>query len=78
LSAEIDHVTGGEMGRARKQSVEEGSEQMSEASGTPRRRRGRRTLFWFALLGAIAYALVRWQQQQVDLDEGVWHEAPEA
>jgi ferric-dicitrate binding protein FerR (iron transport regulator) len=65
------------MGRARKQSIEEGSE-LSEASGTPRRRRGRRTLFWVALLGAIAYALVRWQQQQVDLDEGVWHEAPEA
>lgn len=64
------------MGRARKRAVEGKSEHATEA-GRPRRR-GRRTLFWAALLGAIAYALVRWQQQQVDLDEGVWHEAPEA
>jgi ferric-dicitrate binding protein FerR (iron transport regulator) len=66
------------MGRARKQAVEEESEHASEAAAKPKRRRGRRTLFWVALLGAIAYALVRWQQQQVDLDEGVWHEAPES
>jgi hypothetical protein len=66
------------MGRARQQSVEEGSEQASDTAGTPRRRRGRRTLFWVAVIGGVAYALVRWQQQQVDLDEGVWHEAPES
>jgi len=66
------------MGRARKQSLEEGSEQASDGAGAPRRRRGRRTLFWVAVLGGVAYALVRWQQQQVDLDEGVWHEAPES
>jgi hypothetical protein len=65
------------MGRARKQAVEQGSELAPEAAAKPRHR-GRRTLFWVALLGGIVYALVRWQQQQVDLDEGVWHEAPDA
>lgn len=66
------------MGRARQQSVEEGSEQASDTAGALRRHRGRRALFWVAVLGGVAYALVRWQQQQVDLDEGVWHEAPES
>jgi type VI protein secretion system component VasF len=66
------------MGRARKQSVEEALGRAPQTSPKRRRRRGRRALFWLALLGGLAYALVRWQQQQVDLDEGVWHEAPES
>lgn len=64
------------MARARKQSVEEAPEQSLEAA-PPRRRRGRRMLFWLALVAGAAYALIRWQQQQVDLDEGVWHEEPD-
>jgi hypothetical protein len=40
-------------------------------------RRGRRLLFLLALAGGVFVALKR-RQQQDDLDEGVWHEAPTA
>jgi hypothetical protein len=67
------------MARAGKHSVEDAPDEAVVAAANPRRRRGRRgrkTLFWLALLGGLIYAVARWQQQQVDLDEGVWHEAP--
>jgi hypothetical protein len=62
-----------------KQAVEDAADEAVVAAADPkrrRRRRGRKTLFWLVLLGGLAYAVARWQQQQVDLDEGVWHEAP--
>jgi ferric-dicitrate binding protein FerR (iron transport regulator) len=42
----------------------------------PRRRRGRKLALLLALAGAATY-LVRRNQRKAELDEGIWHEAPE-
>jgi hypothetical protein len=68
------------MGRKRRdQDQEQAPEQAPEqdqAAGDRRPRRGRKLALLLALAGAATY-LVRRNQRKAELDEGIWHEAPE-
>jgi hypothetical protein len=54
----------------------EASPEPEEAAQAPRSRRGRKLFFLLALAGTATY-LVRRSQRKAELDEGIWHEAPE-
>ena len=70
-------MAGRKSGKAAKVSENGVPEHTHDFDHKHKRRRGRRLLFLLALAGGVFVALKR-RQQQDELDEGVWHEAPTA
>jgi len=64
------------MGRKRSHE-DEVAEHSHEFEHEHRSRRGRKLALLLAVAGGIAWVMRR-NQRRAELDEGVWHEAPEA